>query len=255
MPTATLTGLPTFRSYTERDGAALRLYCFPPSGFGPGFFADWAGHLPSTVDLFAAYLPGRGSRRDEPAITDARALIKGIADALATDDRPFAFFGHSLGALVAFETARRLRRLGQRMPELLALSAFPAPHDGQLQGEVASWLLGGIERFSTLVGAPARRFAEDPDLLAATCRPLVADALLVLQYEHHEEAPLDTPLALYGGQSDPIAPAHRLAAWNDLVTLPATPHLFPGGHQYPRHAAAPVAARLLADLRAVTHVV
>ncbi|MFI1184283.1 thioesterase II family protein [Streptomyces sp. NPDC020799] len=202
--------------------------------------------------MYAVQLPGRGTRSGHPSITDPRNLIPSLADLLPIQDpRPFALFGHSVGALLAFETARQLRRTQRRIPDLLALSALPAPHLDAIASNVSAYLLGGVDGLTTLLGPIPHELLADPSRLAAYT-PVLADVLLALQHHHHDEAPLDTTLALYRGDADPIAPLDQLAAWNDLVTVPANPHLFPGGHQYPLEQTPALLQRLTKDLHATT---
>ncbi|WP_433543774.1 thioesterase II family protein (plasmid) [Streptomyces sp. CA-294286] len=235
-------------------GAAVRLYCLPPAGAGPEFFQGWAGHLPAGVELCSLSLPGRGERRNEPSLTDAECLSARIAAVVDdwADPRPFALFGHSVGALLAFETTRHLRRRRGRLPVLLGLSALAAPHLNAYTAALPSCLTTGLDGLANLVGGPIpQHLVDDPQLMAAACTPLLADALLLLQYRHRTEEPLDVPLALFGGTQDPLTPLADLRAWNDLVTVPAEPRLFPGAHMYPAQEVAGLAGEVVRCLDAV----
>ncbi|MBL1065956.1 thioesterase II family protein [Streptomyces sp. 7-21] len=229
--------LVTLRS---RPAARVRLCCLPPAGTGPAFYAGWPASLPPDVEPVSVQLPGRGPLADLPSVTAPMELVRRLAELLGgeeeNDGRPLALFGHSLGALLAYETARALRRTRRRPPVLLAVSAFPAPHLDTYTSVFSDRLLAGPEGLADLLG-------QVPPSPAAVV-PFLADALLALQYRHHDEPPLDVPLALYGGASDPLAPGPRLAAWNDLVTAPVEPVLFPGGHMYLRQAPGGLLRRL-----------
>ncbi|MGW0393481.1 thioesterase II family protein [Streptomyces sp. NPDC003042] len=237
-----------------RPDADLRLYCVPPAGCGPEFFRSWQGLLPSSVELCSVSLPGRGSRRREPSLTDPAQFTARLAHVLHDphDPRPYAVFGHSSGALLGFAAVRRLRGSAGPLPVLLALSSMAAPHLGTYTTALPSRLLTGLDGLAELVGPLPERVRGNHRLLSAACTPLFADLLLLLQYRHHDEPALDVPLALYGGQDDPVTDPSSVAAWNDLVTRPATPHYFPGGHMYPPAQAPALVARLLDDLAAAT---
>ncbi|MFI7411617.1 thioesterase II family protein [Streptomyces sp. NPDC049627] len=241
--------MPALVSLARRPEAAVRLYCLPPGGSGPEFYQAWAALLPDAVELYTVALPGRGSRRDEPSSTDPRALVAALASLVddAADPRPFALFGHSLGALLAHETARRLRRTGRREPVLVALSALPAPHRGDLGRLLATLLTSGLDAFTDMVGPVPAELLEDPVTVTRLCTPFLADLVLALHHRHHDEPPLEVSLALYGGTADPLVPPDCLERWNDLFTTPATPCLFPGRHTYPQDPdQAPALVRQLA---------
>lgn len=242
--------MPALLPLAHHPDAAVRLYCLPPGG-ATEFYLPWADLLPPTVQAYAIALPGRGSRRDEPSTTDPRALTNALATLIdnPADRRPFALFGHSLGALFAYETARRLRRTGRVQPVLVALSALPAPHRGAVTRLVAGLLKSGLGAFSDLVGPVPDELLKDPDTVAHLLTPHLADMVLCLHQRHHEEPPLDTHLALYGGAADPLVPPDQLEGWNDLFTGPATPCLSPGRHTYPQENAPALVRQLTKDLQ------
>src|SRR5712672_1543756 len=110
----------------RRPDAAVRLYCFPHSGGSAGEYVRWSDWLPG-IEVWGLQLPGRGPRLAEEPYLRVDALVEAIVDSVAFRP-PFAFFGHSLGAVVAFETARALRDRSGPKPEALILSAYHAPH-------------------------------------------------------------------------------------------------------------------------------
>lgn len=248
---------------TSRPAARARLYCVPPSGAGPYFFQPWVPILPETVDLSAADLPGRGARSGEPSITDMRLAAIQLADLIAADldrdrasDGFYALFGHSFGGLLAFETARRLRRAHGTQPNLLAVSGNPAPHLNGLRRYLVMHLGAGIgvlaqAALGALAGAaePADPSLAEESLLAETVyTPFMADAVALLQHTHHDEPPLNARISVFGAHDDPIAPPESLPGWALHTTTGANTHLNPGDHQY-LHAALPaVITQLTADL-------
>lgn len=250
--TRTTTGEPSLYNPAPRPAADVRLYCIPPSTAGAGYYAPWSEHLPETVELLSVQLPGRGRRSDEPSFTDSRHLATALADVLVreNDSRPYALFGHSLGALMAFETVGQLRREQRPAPALLALSALPAPHTASYRAIVPSRMTLGARSLPDLVGPLPEEFFNNPEIMAAFGAPLLADMLLALQYRHREEPPVECPVALYGGHDDPLATPDDVATWNDLATTPATPKFFPGNHSYPLEQAQALTTQLVRDLQA-----
>lgn len=106
----------------------IRLFCFPFAGAGSLIFHAWPDHLPAEVEVCPVQLPGRGTRLKEPPFTRLPPLVEALAQALIPLlDKPFAFFGHSLGALISFELARRIRRESGLLPVRLFVSACDAP--------------------------------------------------------------------------------------------------------------------------------
>ncbi|WP_330301872.1 MULTISPECIES: alpha/beta fold hydrolase [unclassified Streptomyces] len=243
--------MPALVPLTHRPQATARMYCLPPGGSGPEYYQPWADLLPTAVEAYAVALPGRGNRRDEPSPTDPGALAAALASLTddATDPRPFALFGHSFGALLAYETARRLRRTGRREPVLVAFSAFPAPHQGELDRLLATLLTSGLNAFTDMVGPVPAEILEDSVAVTSLCTPFLADLVLALHHRHHDEPPLQVPLALYGGDADPLVPPDCLERWNDLFTTPATPYLFAGRHTYPQDQTPALVRRLAKDLQ------
>ena len=119
---------PWFPALKPGGGARLRLFCFPYAGGSALIYRDWPAKLPAEIEVCPAQLPGRGNRRHEPCYTNLRRLAEGAATAIVPYlDRPFAFFGHSMGALVGFEVARELRRRGAPVPVHLLVSGRAGP--------------------------------------------------------------------------------------------------------------------------------
>src|SRR5438552_7109196 len=127
-----MTGLPVTDSWLAclkpRPHAAVRLFCFPYAGGGASAFRCWPDALPASIEVCPVQLPGRETRFREPPYTRLAPLAEALGHALRPFlDRPFAFFGHSMGALVAFELTRWLRRAGGPQPAHLFVSACAAP--------------------------------------------------------------------------------------------------------------------------------
>src|SRR5436305_4022919 len=118
-----------FGSYKPRPETTLRLFCFPYAGGGAMIYRNWADYLPASIEVCPIQLPGRGNRLKEPAYTNLRNLVDELANSLAPYlEKPFAFFGHSMGAKIVFELARELKRRHGLEPVHLFASGCRAPH-------------------------------------------------------------------------------------------------------------------------------
>jgi surfactin synthase thioesterase subunit len=239
----------------HRPLAQHRLYCLPPAGHGAAFYQSWVPHLADDTEPCVVQLGGRGAADDRPLATDPSPVVTALADLIhaAADPRPFALFGHSGGALLAYEITRRLRRTRREVPFLLALSSLGPPHVDSSDALTAV-LSGSKDRggLPDLLGPVPARITGDRRGMRGLLLPFLADLVLMLQLQHHhrDEPPLETPIALYGGRDDPFVVPEHLAAWNDLASLPTTPHLFPGGHAYLTEHTADLVRRLGRDLTA-----
>jgi medium-chain acyl-[acyl-carrier-protein] hydrolase len=213
--------------------AALRLFCFHYSGGSAQVFHDWFGGLPPSVEIVAIQLPGRGRRLGEPHITRLAPLSSIVAQELLPYlDKPFVFFGHSMGALLCFETARSLRRENRRQPAHLFVSATEAPHrrspDELLSGLPQSELVKRLREFN---GTPMEVLQND-ELLELMLPTIRADFELCDTYEYHPEPPLECPMTIYGGLGDQEVEAGRLAAWSEMTVGASEIRMFPGDHFY-----------------------
>jgi medium-chain acyl-[acyl-carrier-protein] hydrolase len=213
--------------------AQLRLFCFHYAGGSAQVFHNWPGRLPPSVEMGAIQLPGRSHRLQEPHIRGLAPLSHIVAQALlAYLDKPFVFFGHSLGALLCFETARSLRRGNQRQPMHLFVSATGAPHRRRLEESLSSLpkseLVSKLRAFN---GTPVEVLQSDEllDLILPTIR---ADFELCETYEYLPEPPLECPMTIYGGLEDPKVEMERLAAWREMTVGACNMRTFPGDHFY-----------------------
>jgi medium-chain acyl-[acyl-carrier-protein] hydrolase len=213
--------------------AALRLFCFHYAGGSAQVFRDWPRYLPPSVEMGAIQLPGRGQRLGEPHVRQLAPLSRIAAQELLPYlDKPFVFFGHSLGALLCFETARSLRREKLRQPTHLFVSATEAPHRRSLEEPLSrlpkSALVKKLHEFN---GAPAEALQNDElmDLMLPTIR---ADFELCETYEYHPEPPLECSMTIYGGLEDYEVETELLAAWSEMTVGACEVRMFPGDHFY-----------------------
>ena len=229
--------------------ARARLFCLPFAGGSASAWRDWGERLPSWVEVMPVELPGRGMRLGEPPIPALAPLVDAMLTGLAPwMDRPFAFLGHSMGALLAFEATRALRARGQRAPFLLAVSGYRAPHlpDPEpdlraLQGDAL------LERVRGLGGTPPEILAsrEILDLMLPVFR---ADFAVTETWTSPEEPPLALPLVVLGGLWDPRAPREAVEAWARHAAGPLRMAFFPGDHFFQRATPGPVCEVLAEEL-------
>ncbi|MDC8016147.1 thioesterase II family protein [Tahibacter soli] len=221
------------RVIRRAPGARVRLFCFPYAGSGPSIFNDWPALMSDAVELVGVVYPGRECRAGEPLSRDLGELAQTLVDEIAErDDLPFAFFGHSMGAYVGFEVARRLAPRAQR-PQHLFLSAAGAPH---LPEPCRIHDLPSREFFKALVrlnGFPAEVLKET-ELVRYALPILRADFTACETYRFRADAPSRCPMTVFGGSHDIRVDRHRLEAWRQLASLSFSLRVFDGGHFYLR---------------------
>ncbi|NUR00276.1 MAG: thioesterase [Streptomyces sp.] len=205
----------------------LDLYCFAHAGGSAGEFVRWAGALPD-IRLWAVKLPGRAPRQDEAPYKEISHLVRDLVEQVDFGQRDFAFFGHSLGALIAFETTRALRRAGLRQPRALLLSSMqppPVKTRRNVHRLPDDELLAEIER---RWGALPMLVHEEPDLKRLALRYLRADAELADSHEYVAEDPLDIPITAFAGDEEDPGQLDWAAHTRNAFAA----HVLPGGHFY-----------------------
>jgi len=225
----------------ERPHARLRLFCFPYAGAGASVFHQWTSVIQEDVEVLPVQFPGRETRFREPLHQRIEPLVEALASALAPElDRPFAFFGYSLGGLVAFETARELRRRGLAQPELLLIAAAPAPHCPKAHPPLSDLPEAEFLAHIRRVYAPPEAPWRVPELLALMLPILRADMSIYQWNVPRSEPPLACPLHVFGGEDDHAAPLADLHAWRQYTAAEFTARLFPGGHFFINQQQAPL---------------
>jgi medium-chain acyl-[acyl-carrier-protein] hydrolase len=208
-----------------------RLFCFTYAGGGPSIFNGWADLLPADVEPCFVQLPGREARMLELPFTSMPAAADAVADALRPYlDVPFAFFGHSLGGIMSFEVARRLRAGGERAPELLVVSACRAP---QLPpGSKPIHALPDeqfVQALREMKGTPHEVLA-NPRLLELVLPTVRADLAVFETYRYEPEEPLTSPISVLGGREDTIVTRREQLPWSRQTRSVCFFRAFPGDH-------------------------
>jgi len=240
----------------RRAAVQLRLYCFPHSGGSPGEYLRWADRLPECVEVWGAQSPGRGSRLAEPPLTDLRAMADEVArtiEQLGHLPVPYAFFGHSMGAAVAYETAVALRARALPGPVKLMVSANGGPvrHRPGLSAESIA-APDFVDRAEELYGPLPPVLSGDPALREAYLRTLRADLTAVATYRHTPTAPLDCPITVFGGAEDRSTAEgdgeEWLATWRHHTSRGCDVHVVSGGHFFFRDRPQAFTDRLSSEL-------
>ena len=211
----------------------VRVFCFPHAGGGASTYRRWAGELVDGVEICAVQLPGREDRLNEQPFTSLSALVAAVhAEIVPYLERPFAFFGHSMGALLGFELARTLQASGDVLPIHVVVSGRRAPHLPPVRPPLHDLPPGQFEAaLLALEGTPGEVFA-DEELMALFGPLLRADLAVCETYEYAPGVPLDVPLTVFGGSRDGEASAANLEAWRGHSRAFCGVHLFPGNHFY-----------------------
>jgi medium-chain acyl-[acyl-carrier-protein] hydrolase len=220
--------------FAARARPAARLFCFPYAGVGPQVFSRWPAGLPAGLEICAAQLPGRANRLHEPAITDLQALAEHLLNAIASRlDLPFAFFGHSMGAVLAFEVARAMASRSLPMPSHLIVSGRRPPYIADIAPPMHSLpdpeFVAEINR---RYGGIPREILENQDVLALLLPGLRADITALETHRPPPSTPLPCAILAFGGADDPLTPRAHLEAWRHVTTGAFQICTFPGGHFY-----------------------
>jgi surfactin synthase thioesterase subunit len=240
---------PWIQRLAPRNNPKLRLICFPQAGRGSSMFRAWSKDLPETVEVCAVAAPGREGRYREPSITSMSALVTKLVDGLAPAmNERYAFFGHSLGALVAFALTRELRRQGKALPAHLCVAGRRAP---QWPPSSPIYQLGDREFLANLTnryGALPAEVVADPEVLSLFLSPLRGDMTILDTYSYDAEPPLPVPLSAYGSTRDATLTPAMLEAWKQQTSHGFRSRMFDGDHFFPDALRPQLLAAIRGDL-------
>ncbi|MGW4059299.1 GNAT family N-acetyltransferase [Amycolatopsis sp. NPDC004747] len=205
-----------------------RVLCFPHSGGAAGAFRPLAAELRGALQVLGVQYPGRQDRHHEPVLTDLHELADRIAENLPRSPEPCVFFGHSMGAILAYEVAQRL---GDAGPAALVASARPAPSVVEV---TTSHLLDdeGLAAHVVRLGGTAAAVLEHPEMRALLLPLIRGDYRASETYRPRGDGPLRCPIIAVGGTEDPVTSAADLQAWSVHTTGPFHLERLPGNHFY-----------------------
>lgn len=216
----------------QKAGARLRLFCFPYAGGAASIFYPWRQALPEFVEVCPIQLPGRENRFGEPLFNQLNQLTPVLTQVIQPYlDMPFAFFGHSLGALLGFELARDLRRQNLPLPFHLFASGTQAPQLPRSSSKILHQLPDNefLESIKGMNGTHTDVF-QNVEFSKLFLPILRADFALVETYTYINEPPLPCSISALGGDRDPLGVEETLSAWQVQTRTRFKLHIFPGDH-------------------------
>jgi medium-chain acyl-[acyl-carrier-protein] hydrolase len=231
-----------------RPRARLRLFCFPYAGGGAAAFRTWADLAPD-LDICAVQAPGRETRMRDAPFYRIEPLVEAATDAIRPLlDQPFAFFGHSVGAFVAFEVARRLRRENAPLPGHLFMAGCPAPQKHVVDRPIHDFPDDELkEELRRYKGTPDE-VLQHGELMNLLLPLLRADFSVYETYSPAPDAPFDIPMSALGGLEDEDATRDELDAWREHTTKSFVLRMFPGNHFFLHSARTKLLGSVLQDL-------
>ncbi|MFF1902939.1 thioesterase II family protein [Kitasatospora sp. NPDC058218] len=218
------------RRFHPAPDSPVRLVCFPHAGGSAGFYRPVATRFSPGVDVIALQYPGRQDRRREPCVGDIGTLADLITDQLLTlDERPTVLFGHSMGAVLAFETAWRLEQQGAHAPKAVIASGRRGPSTTRTETVHRLGDDGILAEIRLLDGTQAQLLGDD-EILRMALPALRADYRAIETYRCPPDRRLRCPLTVLTGQDDPRTSLAEARAWQHHSTGPFRLRVFPGGH-------------------------
>ncbi|GAQ65853.1 thioesterase II family protein [Streptomyces scabiei] len=220
------------RCFVAAPRARTRLVCFPHAGGSASAYHAMAGALPPAAEVLAVQYPGRQDRRAEKCVDNVPELVDRLVPVLtaSADDRPLALFGHSMGATLAYEVARRLEREGgANSPVTVFLSGRRAPRFERSE-YIHQRDDRGILRELELLGGSGAVALADPEILQMVMPAIRGDYRAAETYVHVPGPPLRCPVVALTGDADPRAAVAEVEAWREYTEGPFTTQVFKGGH-------------------------
>jgi surfactin synthase thioesterase subunit/NAD(P)-dependent dehydrogenase (short-subunit alcohol dehydrogenase family)/acyl carrier protein len=218
-----------------RPDARVRLFCFPYAGGGPAVYHHWPAAFPASIDVLAVTLPGRGMRVDEGNLESiAHAADAIVPEILPLLDRPFALFGHCMGAILMYEVAQRLQQQHHKTAAHIFASGCMAPHlyNSPIVHEQDDEAFLDVLRLISFSGT--RALIEDPELRTSMFPLLRGDFRSVVQYGDSFEmrAPLDAPITGLAAENDLFAAPKAMEAWSRYTARSYDLARLPGDHYF-----------------------
>jgi len=212
----------------------IRLFCFSHSGGTASNFREWTNHFSSDVEICPIQLPGRETRFSDPLITSMESLMDALwPEILQLFDRPCGLFGHSLGAIVAFEIAKRMKTFSYNQLRTLFVSACSAPtflnyHSNHVHLGPDEKIIQSLKSY----GAMPAQLLQNEEALALILPRIRADFSIFETYNYQSTKPLDIPIVACNGCDDSIVSESKMKAWEIETCSTFNQYTFNGGHFY-----------------------
>ena len=227
--------------------ARARLFCFPYAGGTAAIFRGWPNYLPAEVEVCAIQYPGRGSRIPERLREQVEELVDSSYEELQPFlDKPFAFFGHSMGALVSYEFARRLQRDQRTGPVGLFVSGCTAPHL-RVFDRITYDLPDPefIAELRELQGTPPE-VLDNKELMQFMLPIIRADFKVSQTYQYVPGPPLECPIRAFGGLKDEKVTREKVEGWGEHTNAGFRAQMLPGDHFF-LNSSQPLLTRIIAQ--------
>jgi medium-chain acyl-[acyl-carrier-protein] hydrolase len=241
-----------FPNLGRNPSARLRLFCFPYAGGNAAMFRKWQSRFPRDIEVCPVELPGHGRRLGEPAFTSVRLMLDALMNVISRRlDKPFALYGHSMGATIAFELARELLIERDLSPTHLFVSARRAPQIPNSDPPTHNLPeTDFIEELRRLEGTPPEVFQSE-ELLGLMMPLLRSDFELVETYNYISGRPLSCPITAMGGIDDKDVTREQLQAWCEVSSGKFLLRMFAGNHFFVYPAEAVVISAVIKELQSI----
>ncbi len=207
----------------------FRLFCFPYAGGNQWIYEQWQKQLPTSITIHPLEYPGRGTKAKESLVSHLPQLLAHLEQEISTMDDPFGFFGHSLGAILAFELALVMHNKYGKAPKALFLSGSPPPNAVSSAASMHQQSDADfIATLKTLGGIPpglleSKEFAE-------FFLPILRNDFALLHGYERQPTKVPCPLVIFGSDRDPIVSLSDIAKWADWTEEKMDLHLMEGDH-------------------------
>ncbi len=215
----------------QNPQARLRLFCFPYAGGGASIFRTWADQLPAELEVCTIQLPGRENRLMEPPFTRVAPLVTVLAEILRPYfDKPYAFFGHSMGALLSFELTRLLDDQKAPLPQCLFVSAHRAPHLPDHRAPIYNLPEPEFLQALLRLKGTSEELLQHTELIELMLPLLRADFAVAETYVYVPRRPLPCSISAFGGLADTEISEDEITAWREHTSSSFTARMLPGDH-------------------------
>lgn len=235
--------------FQPRKSAQIKILCFPYAGGGASEYRYWPEFLTDNIELWAVQLPGREDRIQEAFYDDVEVVIKELHNVIGEKmDTPFLLFGHSMGAILAYEFAKRLKKYDSKEPEHLYLSGRAAVKDSSKQKQFTSMSERELEWMAIHKLGTSDIIMEQPELKKIFLRTLHADFKMIEAYHASEGNKLTCPVSVFYGLSDDSYMEEQYREWSSVTEGTFKSEAFEGGHQFINENTESVIQAILKDI-------